>query len=117
MQPKFLENDTIICEKCEDIEFRLNHLDITLDNKITANKIKEILNKDISELKSGSKMELKKIINKYIKKIIVYDDKITIDYTFTNIEEVLNITLHVSPRPYIFKTVLNVLEFISKERK
>lgn len=44
----------------EDIEFRLNHLDITLNNKITTNKIKEILNKDISELKSGSKMELKK---------------------------------------------------------
>lgn len=100
----------------EDIEFRLNHLDITLDNKITANKIKEILNKDIKELKNGSKMELKKIINKYIKKIIVYDDKITIDYTFTNIEEVLNISSFGSPRPHIFKTVLEITKYKAKTR-
>lgn len=101
----------------EDIEFRLNHLDISLDNKITAEKVKNVLNRDIKELKNGSKMELKKIINKYIKRIIVNDDNITIDYVFTEIEDVLNIKGSGSPRPYIFKTQLDVFKFISKIRR
>ena len=77
-----------------------------MKTKFLLKKIKDILSGDIKQLKNGSKLEIKKLINKYIKKIIVYDDKITIDYTFNEIEDILNITQHGSPRPYIFKTQL-----------
>lgn len=87
------------------------------ENKVPFKKIKDILSGDIKQLKNGSKLEIKKLINKYIKKIIVYDDKITIDYTFNEIEDILNITQYGSPRPYIFKTQLEVVDFISKLRR
>lgn len=98
----------------EDIEFRLNHLDISSGNTITADKVKGILEKDIKELRNGSKIELKKIINKYIKRIIVNDDNIEVDYVFTEVEDVLNIKEYGSPRPYIFKTTIEISKIIRK---
>ena len=74
-----------------------------------------MLNKDIKNLKSGSKMELKKLINKYIRRITVFENKIEIEYIFTSVNDVLNMQWLDSPRPDIFKTYLNVLNYITKK--
>jgi len=99
----------------DDIIFRIEHLDVTANNKITSEKVKEMLNKDIKNLKSGSKMELKKLINKYIRRITVFENKIEIEYIFTSVNDVLNMQWLDSPRPDIFKTYLNVLNYITKK--
>ena len=52
----------------------------TLLPEDVANGIK----KDISNLSSNNKEEVKKIIQKYVKRITVYNDKIKIEYTFTD---------------------------------
>ena len=64
----------------EQLEF-LSNSNINID----ANKITEILSKDISKLKNGSKEELKILVQKYIKKIIINNDNFEIEYTFTDI--------------------------------
>ena len=57
---------------------------------INVNKITDVLKKDISQLKKGSKQELKTLLNKYIKQIIINSDNFSIEYTFTDIIESRN---------------------------
>ena len=104
----------------EDIEYRLN-LDVTANGKITTEKIRKILNQDIKELKSNSsKIELKNLIKKYIKKIIVGEDNIIIQYHFSSINSylvtntVLNTSGRGDPLTNIFKTTLNTRDYIAK---
>lgn len=100
--------------KKEDIELRLN-INVTANGIITANKIKEVLNKDIKELKNNSsKIEIKNLIKKYIKKIDVGSNVITIEYNFSNINSVLNMYGRGDPLTYIFKTTLLTEKYCAK---
>lgn len=106
-------------EQKEDIIFRLDHLDLTANNTITPQKVKDALNKDIQSLQKGSKIEIKNLIHKYIKKIIVAEDKIEIDYTFSNTcyydahdIAVLNTSGRGDTHTDIFKIIIDYLQFI-----
>lgn len=115
-----LEKIEILESQKEDIKYRLN-LDVTASGKITTEKIRKILNQDIQELKSNSsKIELKNLIKKYIKKIIVGEDNIIIQYHFSSINSylatntVLNTSGRGDPLTNIFKTTLNTRDYIAK---
>lgn len=115
-----LEKIEILESQKEDIKYRLN-LDVTASGKITTEKIRKILNQDIKELKSNSsKIELKNLIKKYIKKIIVGEDNIIIQYHFSSINSylvtntVLNTSGRGDPLTNIFKTTLNTRDYIAK---
>lgn len=108
-------------EQKEDIIFRLDHLDLTANNTITPQKVKDALNKDIQSLQKGSKIEIKNLIHKYIKKIIVAEDKIEIDYTFSNTcsynahdMTVLNTSGRGDPYNIVFKTYLDIKNILTK---
>lgn len=64
---------------CLKIEFKDN---LATHDYITADKIEEILKKDLSELKDKSKKELKLVIQKYIKKIEVKTTEVLIHLDF-----------------------------------
>lgn len=102
--------------KKEDIEYKLSTFDFTHQGKITCDMIQNALNEDIQNLKSGSLIEIKNLIHKYIKKIVVYDDKIEVDYVFTELNDVLNIKYFGSPRPYIFKIFLEIAKYVCKKK-
>ena len=70
----------------EQLEF-LENSNIDIDST----KISEILKKDISQLKTGSKQELKLLLNKYIKQIIINGDNFSIEYTFSSIIDSRNL--------------------------
>ncbi len=63
----------------EEISFKSN---LANHNYITANKIEEILKKDLSELKDKSKQSLKIIVQKYVKKIEVKTTEVLIHLDF-----------------------------------
>ena len=68
----------------QDLIEKLEFVKTNNDINISENKFEEILKKDISTLKNGSKEEIKKMLQKYIKRITVFDDKLDIEYTFTD---------------------------------
>lgn len=68
----------------DDIKSKLEFMNNTSIN-ISDEKIKEIFLTDINLLTNGSKEQIKKIITKYIKRITIYDDHFTIDYSFDDV--------------------------------
>lgn len=69
----------------EDLKSKIEFYSNDKIMNISRQQIKDIFQKDISDLKNNSKLEIKKVVQKYIKKIIINDDYFTIDYTFDNI--------------------------------
>lgn len=74
-------------ELIEQIEF----LENASGANIEVEKIVDVLQKDIKDLKTKSKQELKILINKYIKRIVIYADKFSIEYTFSDIIDSRNL--------------------------
>lgn len=98
-----------------DIENKISMYDVTYNNTIDENKIAEVLNKDIKLLTSGSQKQIKKLVQKYIKKITVFDDTLEIEYTFG--KDVLNVSSIELPLPYTFKTIIKIVDFTAKKSK
>lgn len=72
----------------------------TTKDSIPENKIIEVLKKDFNSLKSKSKEEVKKIIQKYVKRITIYSDRFEVEFTFTEEKsKVANVSSTESPRP------------------
>ena len=74
-------------ELIEQIEF----LENASGANIEVEKIVDVLQKDIKDLKTKSKQELKILINKYIKRIVIYANKFSIEYTFSDIIDSRNL--------------------------
>ena len=83
----------------KDLKEKIEFLENTSSINIDANKITDILKKDINKLREGSKEELKILIQKYIKKIIIYDDKFSIEYNFTDVIHNINFVILSSTEP------------------
>lgn len=96
----------------QDIEYRLEHLDITKNNKITTKKIKEVLAKDIQELHTRSGKHLHQLIEKYIKSITVNDNNVTISYVFDDFDTFLNMNGRGDPKPNIFKIIIDYSQLL-----
>lgn len=81
----------ILSEQQELLEDKLEVVKLNSDIDIPFEKIQSALDTDLKILKDGSKESIKKIIQKYIKRIIVNDDTLQIDYTFTT-ESIINLS-------------------------
>ena len=84
------------------------------------NKIIDILKSDFTSLKSNSKEEIKKIIQKYIKKITIYSDRFEVEFTFTSdISKVANIVVSESPRPDTMANIkfIENINFITTKKR
>ena len=71
-------------EEQESLEKDIAFYETTATSSITAKDVTNILKQDINLLKNASKEEMKNIIRKYISRITVFEDKLQIDYTFSN---------------------------------
>lgn len=68
----------------EDLKSKIEFINHT-NNSISSNEIIKVFKQDISNLRSSSKEELKALVQKYVKRITIYDDKFDVEYTFTDV--------------------------------
>jgi site-specific DNA recombinase len=72
----------------EDIKDKLEFCEENNSINVSNEQIERLFTKDISSLKKGSKEEIKKIVTKYIKRITIYKDTFSIEYTFDDIKKI-----------------------------
>ncbi len=118
--PSLLKRINELDEQRETLEQQIAIYKTTTQEIIPDKKIIDVLKSDFTSLKSNSKEEIKKIIQKYIKKITIYSDRFEVEFTFTSdISKVANVVVSESPRP---DTVANIkfienINFITTKKR
>lgn len=90
---KLITKLEILEAKEDDIKSKLEFYSKNNDTDISYQQIENVFKNDIKNLQNNSKLEIKKVIQKYIKKITIYEDHFTIDYTFDNISKEVDFSL------------------------
>ena len=118
--PSLLKRINELDEQRENLEQQIAIYKTTTQEVIPDKKIIDVLKSDFTSLKSNSKEEIKKIIQKYIKKITIYSDRFEVEFTFTSdISKVANVVVSESPRPDTMANIkfIENINFITTKKR